>query len=200
MDYFNLQERSSRQLFTSFRDAAFGPVVSLLARIGVTPNQVTLVGVLFLLATALAPADYAWTATGLMALYVLCDGIDGPLARRTGRDHSGGSLMDIVADQLGVAVLPAAAVQHLNAWGPGMVLFASSYLIFIALVLYANELKVRLRVFVRLKYLFFLLYLLSLHLNRDLVSWPCAAITLYYVAEAQNILLRIYRHHDDSRD
>ncbi len=31
-----------------------------------------------------------------------------------------------------IAFLPAAAIYHLGAWGPAMVLFASSYLIFIA--------------------------------------------------------------------
>lgn len=200
MDYFNHQEKSWRQRFISFRDAASRPIVSFLAQRGVSPNQVTLFGVLFLLATSLTPPAHALLATFFMALYVLCDGLDGPLARSTGRDHQGGSLMDIVADQLGVAILPAAAIQHLNAWGPGMVLFASAYLIFIALVLYANQLRVELRMFVRVKYLFFLLYLLSLHLERDLVSWPCAAFTLYYFAESQNVLLRIYRHHDENRD
>lgn len=196
MDYFNPQEQSWRHTFESLRDRVFGPLVSLLARNGVKPNQVTLAGVVSLLGACIFSPEHAWTATALMALYVLCDGMDGPLARRTGRVHPGGALMDIVADQLGVALLPAAAVHHFGAWGPGMVLFASFYLVFIALVVYANRTGVPLRVFLRLKYVFFLLYLASLHLNRDLVSVPCTLFAVYYFVEIQNVLLRIHRHHE----
>lgn len=194
MDYFNPEEKSWRQTFNTLRDTAFRPLVGALVRFGVSPNQVTLIGVIFLLAATFS--SNAWSATILMALYVLCDGLDGPLARANGKLHPGGALMDIVADQMGVVFLPAAAIEHLGAWGPGMLLFAAAYLVFIALVVYANELRVRLRLFFRLKYLFFLLYLASLHLGRDLVTWPCTVMAVYYLAGIQNVLIRIHRHFD----
>jgi len=196
MDYFNKDERAEQRAFTAARDRLFSPVVTVLMAAGATPNHVSIAGILFLLLVCLFPPSMALWATGCMALYVLCDGLDGPLARRLGLAHAGGSLIDIVADQLGVVFLSAAAIDHFGAWGPAMVLFACSYLIFIGLAVYANGLEVELRKFIRSKYLFFLLYLGSLFLQRDLVTYFCGAFALYYSVESIEALRRIYRFHD----
>lgn len=195
MDYFNDEERASQRDFATIRDRVFAPATNLLARLGVTPNQISAAGVVFLVLAGLMPPSLAWLATLGMALYVLCDGLDGPLARKLGNVHPGGLLVDIVADQLGVVILPAAAVYHFGAWGPAMVLFASSYVAFIGLVIYANELKVELRRFLRSKYVFFLLYLGSLHLDTDMVSYFCGFFALYHLVEMGETLRRIYGFH-----
>jgi len=195
MDYFNFEERASQRDFAGMRDRIFSPVVGLLVRLRVTPNQVSAAGVGFLVVAGLTPPSLAWLAVLAMALYVLCDGLDGPLARRTGTPHPGGLLVDIVADQLGVIVLPAAAIYHIGAWGPAMVLFAATYVAFIGLVIYANELGVTLRRFVRSKYVFYLLYLASLHFDRDLVTLFCAVFALYHCVETFATLRRIYAFH-----
>lgn len=196
MDYFNKSERERRVAFAAKRDRIFTPVVRLLDRMGASPNLISLLGILFLLvACTLSPA-HAMLATSCMAMYLLCDGLDGPLARLTGRAHAGGSLVDIIADQLGVVFLPAAAIYHLGAWGPGMVLFSAAYLMFIGLVVYANELKVKVRPFIRTKYLFFLLYLVSLHLQKDLVSHFGGVFGVYYLLEGITVLRGIYTYYD----
>lgn len=195
MDYFNDEERAGQRDFAGMRDRFFAPVTNVLVRFGVRPNQVSAAGVGFLVVAGLMPPSLAWLATLGMALYVLCDGLDGPLARRTGTPHPGGLLVDIVADQLGVVILPAAAIYHFGAWGPAMVLFAASYVAFIGLVIYANELRVELRRFIRSKYVFFLLYLGSLHLDTDLVSLFCGVFAAYYSVETFETLRRIYAFH-----
>ncbi|MGE4291761.1 MAG: CDP-alcohol phosphatidyltransferase family protein [Desulfovibrio sp.] len=195
MDYFNKDEREKQQAFAARRDRIFSPIINGLVALGATPNQVTGVGVAFLMVACLLPNSLAVASATCIALYVFCDGLDGPLARRSGNAHPGGSLVDIVADQLGVVFLSAAAVHHLNAWGPAMVVFACSDLIFIGLVVYANALEVKLRKFIRAKYIFFLLYLGSLSLSRDLVTYFCAGFSVYYSVEAFEALYRIYNHH-----
>ncbi|WP_419786771.1 CDP-alcohol phosphatidyltransferase family protein [Pseudodesulfovibrio sp.] len=196
MDYFNKDERAEQRAFTAARDRIFSPLVRALAALKVTPNQVSLAGTLFLLLVCFIPPSLALWATGCMAMYVLCDGIDGPLARRLGHTHAGGSLIDIVADQLGVVLLSAAAIQHFDSWGPAMVLFACFYLAFIALVVYANGLGVELRRFIRSKYLFFLLYLGSLFLQKDLLTYFCGIFAAYYCVESMEALHRIYTFHE----
>ncbi|QGY41121.1 CDP-alcohol phosphatidyltransferase [Pseudodesulfovibrio cashew] len=196
MDYFNEEERAKQMAFAAKRDRLFSPVITLLVSLGATANQISIIGVVFLLLACVLPHDYAYTATFFMALHVFCDGIDGPLARRLGSAHAGGSLIDIVVDQLGVVFLPAAAIYHFGAWGPAMVVFSSSYLIFIALAVYANELGVELRKFIRSKYLMFLLYLGSLHSKNDMVTYFCGAFAVYYSIEACEALRRIYLFHD----
>lgn len=196
MDYFNEEERTRQEQFAVRRDRILAPAVDFLVRHEITPNLVSIVGVLALLAVCLMPPSLAFLATLFMALYVLCDGIDGPLARRLDVIHDGGSLVDIVADQLGVVFLSAAAIHHLGAWGPAMVVFASAYLIFIALAVYGNGIGVEMRKVVRAKYLFFLLYLGSLFSGRDLVTYFCAGFALYYSVQVIDSLRRIYRFHD----
>ena len=197
MDYFNEEERARQEEFAVRRDRILAPAVDFLVRHEITPNRVSIIGVLALLAVCLMPPSLALLATLFMALYVLCDGIDGPLARRLEVIHDGGSLVDIVADQLGVVFLSAAAIHHLDAWGPAMVVFASAYLIFIALAVYGNSIGVEMHKVIRAKYLFFLLYLGSLFSGRDLVSYFCSGFALYYSVEVTESLRRIYRFHDD---
>ncbi|WP_319467805.1 CDP-alcohol phosphatidyltransferase family protein [uncultured Pseudodesulfovibrio sp.] len=195
MDFFNSDERPTQKHFAAMRDRLFSPVVTLLIKKGITPNQISLTGVMFLMLVCFMPPSLAMAATACMAMYVLCDGLDGPLARQTNQVHAGGSLIDIIADHLGIAFLPAAAIYHLGAWGPAMVLFASSYLIFIGLTVYANGMKIPLRKFIRSKYLFFLLYLGSLFTAQDLVTYFCGIFFIYYSVEIIETLRRIYRHH-----
>ncbi|MBG0791371.1 MAG: CDP-alcohol phosphatidyltransferase family protein [Desulfovibrionaceae bacterium] len=200
MDYANKEERRAQRAFAAIRDKVFSPVIAVLSKIGVTPNQVSTTGVLFLTATCLLPPSQATPALICMALYVLCDGIDGPLARRMGMDHTGGALVDIVADHVGVVFLSAAAIYHLGAWGPAMVVFVGAYLLFIGLVVYANSRGLTLRRFVRTKYVFFLLYLGSLYAESDLVTYFCGVCGVYYSIEIFEALRRIYIHHDAHRE
>ena len=199
MDYFNAEEKARQARFAVRRDRILSPAVDLLVRHEITPNQVSMAGVLALLVVCFMPPSMPVLATLFMALYVLCDGIDGPLARRLNVIHDGGSLVDIVADQLGVVFLSAAAIHHVGAWGPAMVVFASAYLIFIALAVYGNAIGVVMRKVVRAKYLFFLLYLGSLFSGRDLLTYFCAAFALYYSVQVVDSLRRLYRFHDARR-
>ena len=196
MDYANKEERKAQRAFASIRDKVFSPVIWVLLKIGVTPNQVSVIGVLFLVLTCFLSASHILFALAGMAFYVLCDGIDGPLARRRGVAHAGGALVDIVADHMGVVFVSAAAIYHVGAWGPVMVVFSCVYLLFIGLVVYANALGIVLRRFVRTKYVFFLLYLASLYIERDLVTYFCGVCAVYYLVELFEALRRIYRHHD----
>ena len=62
--------------------AMAGPVARTLAARGVTPNQVTAVGLLLALAAAGAiAAGYGWAGLGLWLVSRVADGPDGVLAR-----------------------------------------------------------------------------------------------------------------------
>ena len=197
MDYFNEEERARQEQFAVRRDRILAPAVDFLVRHDITPNRVSIVGVLALLAVCLMPPSLAFLATLFMALYVLCDGIDGPLARRLDVIHDGGSLVDIVADQLGVVFLSAAAIHPPRGLGSGhgRVRLGLSHLHRPGRVRQTGS-AVEMRKVVRAKYLFFLLYLGSLFSGRDLVTYFCAGFALYYSVQVIDSLRRIYRFHD----
>lgn len=196
MDYFTAKERERQKSFAAKRDRLFAPLVDRLRRAGISPNQVSLIGIVFLvLACLFPPASYALAGLGII-LYVICDGIDGPLARSSGKAHSGGALVDIIADQFGVVMVSAAAIQHLGAWGPVMVLFSAAYMLFIALAVYANELQLKVGLVIRSKYPFYVLYVICLYLRLDWVTYFCGGFALYYFVVSFLALRKIYRHFD----
>ncbi len=82
------------------------PLVRFLARTGVTPNQITLLGLLLSVAAAARAAGgwFLWAGITL-AVGSALDMVDGMLARSTGKASSQGALLDSVADRLGEAAV-----------------------------------------------------------------------------------------------
>ncbi len=86
----------------------FGPVVALLARLGVRPDHVTVAGCLLSLGAALAFFEGAFRlGAGLVALSGLCDILDGELARHLGISSRFGAFLDSTLDRLSEGVVLA---------------------------------------------------------------------------------------------
>lgn len=84
----------------------FGPLVSGLAKLGVTPNMVTLTSLLLASIAGFALANgLFFVSTFIFALTVFCDIIDGNLARKTGLTTRGGAFLDSFMDRLAEGVL-----------------------------------------------------------------------------------------------
>ena len=80
--------------------------VKQLARRGVTPNQVTVVAcALGCAAGGLVAWGAPWSGVGLWLVSRLLDGIDGILARETGRTSPFGGYLDITLDMLAYSVM-----------------------------------------------------------------------------------------------
>lgn len=76
-----------------------GPLLTLYARLGLSPNHVSLIGFGIALLASFAVARGALgAALGLWWLSRLADGTDGIYARRIGRASAFGSYLDIVLD------------------------------------------------------------------------------------------------------
>ncbi|TPW12426.1 MAG: CDP-diacylglycerol--glycerol-3-phosphate 3-phosphatidyltransferase [bacterium] len=76
------------------------PLVHLLFRLGVTPDQVTFVGVILSIAAAVAVAlDRFGAATILLLLGSICDMLDGGLARLRGIGSRFGAFLDSTMDR-----------------------------------------------------------------------------------------------------
>jgi CDP-diacylglycerol--glycerol-3-phosphate 3-phosphatidyltransferase len=78
-----------------------GPVVAVLARIGITPNMLTVAQLLggFGAAILIAEGELAWGGVAVLAAAAL-DAFDGTLARTTGRVTRFGGVFDSTVDRL----------------------------------------------------------------------------------------------------
>lgn len=82
------------------------PVARLLARLGLTPNLVTLIGLALAGCGAYTIAVGNWWAGGLIVLFAgVFDLFDGALARATGRVSDFGALLDSTIDRVSEAVV-----------------------------------------------------------------------------------------------
>jgi CDP-diacylglycerol--glycerol-3-phosphate 3-phosphatidyltransferase len=82
------------------------PVARLLARLGLTPNLVTLIGLAIAGAGAYMIAVGHWWGGGLIVLFAgVFDLFDGALARATGKASDFGALLDSTIDRVSEAVV-----------------------------------------------------------------------------------------------
>ncbi len=109
-------------------------VATLLDRPAVTPDRLTIAGLVLGLGSAVAGAVQLWPlALGLWLVSRLADGLDGPLARRRGtRDAGAGGFLDITCDfvvygatVVGVAV--GATAGEGEPWWPFLAVLLAYY-------------------------------------------------------------------------
>lgn len=87
-------------------DKAVVPVARGMARLGVTPNWLTFVGLLLTVAgVGIVLAGARVTGATVMAVGLLTDAFDGAVARERGSDSSFGAFYDSVADRVGDAAI-----------------------------------------------------------------------------------------------
>lgn len=87
-------------------DPALNAMAARIAARGITANQITVLGlVIGVLAAGAIAFAWFWLGLTLLLLSRLCDGLDGPVARVTGKTDFGGYL-DIVLDFAFYGVVP----------------------------------------------------------------------------------------------
>jgi CDP-diacylglycerol--glycerol-3-phosphate 3-phosphatidyltransferase/CDP-diacylglycerol--inositol 3-phosphatidyltransferase len=105
--------------FRAFWTKIFTPIVDLLLRWGVSPDAVTLVGTLGVVAGALIffPRGDLFVGVLVITAFVFSDLIDGTMARKSGRVSPFGAFLDSTLDRLGdAAIFGGLAMYYV---GPG---------------------------------------------------------------------------------
>ncbi len=105
--------------FRAFWTKVFTPVVDLLLRWGVSPDAVTLVGTLGVVAGAVVFFPQGWLLAGVLVItaFVFSDLVDGAMARKSGRVSAFGNFLDSTLDRIGdAAVFGGLAMYYV---GPG---------------------------------------------------------------------------------
>jgi CDP-diacylglycerol---glycerol-3-phosphate 3-phosphatidyltransferase len=82
------------------------PFAKLFGRVGLTPNALTVIGLLIAGVAAIAAASQAWLIAGfLVAFGAAFDLFDGALARATGQTSKFGAFLDSTLDRAGEGVV-----------------------------------------------------------------------------------------------
>ena len=93
--------------FRQFWTSVFKPVAHLLIRLGISPDTVTFVGTIGVVAGALVffPRGQLWVGVLVITAFVFSDLIDGYMARTMGTSSRWGSFLDSTLDRLGDAAV-----------------------------------------------------------------------------------------------
>jgi len=105
--------------FRAFWTRVFTPVVDLLLRWGVSPDAVTVVGTLGVVAGAVVffPQGELLVGVLVIAVFVFSDLVDGAMARKSGRSSDFGAFLDSTLDRVGdAAIFGGLAMYYV---GPG---------------------------------------------------------------------------------
>jgi CDP-diacylglycerol--glycerol-3-phosphate 3-phosphatidyltransferase len=107
------------------------PVATALGRLGLTPNELTVVGFVGTVAAAWLAASQSWLAAGVLVLvFGVFDLFDGALARATGQATKLGAFLDSTFDRAGEGIVFLGIVAGL-AWsnlGGGAIVAAAAML------------------------------------------------------------------------
>jgi CDP-diacylglycerol--glycerol-3-phosphate 3-phosphatidyltransferase len=90
------------------------PVVTLLAKLGVSPDLLTILGMLlhFLFAWLIATGDFLWAGIAVF-VFVPLDALDGALARKIGRQQANfGAFLDSTSDRIAEIILYAGYISY----------------------------------------------------------------------------------------
>ena len=92
--------------------AIYGPIAQVLARIGVSPNAVSLSQILVGVAVVVLIPTQPRVALVLFVIALALDGIDGALARATGRVTKFGAMLDQYADHIREVMVVGGLAAH----------------------------------------------------------------------------------------
>ncbi|MEM7558358.1 MAG: CDP-alcohol phosphatidyltransferase family protein [Planctomycetota bacterium] len=157
-DCYSDGERAAMEWGQRVRARTLAPLLRLLSRLSVSADLITGLSLLIgLAAIALLAVGCQWTAVVCLALHVLLDGLDGPLARMQGTASPRGSFTDTMADQIvvtGVAIWWIAT--NPQAW-PIVIgcSFVFLYTLVVAIAMVRNALEVPYTWLVRPRFFFF---------------------------------------------
>jgi phosphatidylglycerophosphate synthase len=186
-DCYSAQERGAMEWTQRLRGRLLSPLLNVLARAGVTADHITLLALL--LGLSFCPL-YFWSplaAFVMLALHVLLDGLDGPLARHTGTASRKGSLTDSTADQLVIAattITLMATPEHVIGVLPGGV-YIFLYTLVVAFAMVRNALGIPYSWLVRPRFYVYGWLLVETYLwlhTIDWVLWGFNALLAYKMA------------------
>lgn len=111
-DSYSAAERRILGPARAILGAIYGPIAEVLARLGVAPNAVSLFQIVLGAAIVLLIPTQPVLALVLFVMALATDGVDGLLARKTGRVTKFGALLDQYADHIREVIVVGGLAAH----------------------------------------------------------------------------------------
>jgi phosphatidylglycerophosphate synthase len=114
---WNVIEQAAMNVFDGdptlqgLRDNLFSPLADALHFFRLSPNSVSLAGVILAVFAGISLESHFWAAV-LISVSLLLDGVDGVVARKFNQESVGGEYVDVVCDTFGLLFIVSAAVFY----------------------------------------------------------------------------------------
>lgn len=133
---YSEKEQEMMDKSQNIKGKLFSPLLSVLIKLGVKPNHLTFLSLLSGIGFFLLFPYSRIGALFLLAFHVFLDGLDGPLARQTGRASNQGSFTDTTADQIVVALSTLSLIYYgyLKIIPGGLYIFLYTMVVIFAMV------------------------------------------------------------------
>jgi phosphatidylglycerophosphate synthase len=174
-----------------WRERMLAPLLRGLARLGITPNWLTLLS--FLAGLMFCPLWLINRPTAFVALtlHVLLDGLDGPLARHTGVASRRGSFTDTMSDQSVVtAVTITLMATHIVGIVPGGA-YVFLYTLVVGFAMIRNALGIPYSWLVRPRFIVYGWLLVETYLWHGTIDWLLWGLNVLLVAKVATGFVRI---------
>ncbi|MCD4779962.1 MAG: CDP-alcohol phosphatidyltransferase family protein [Candidatus Omnitrophica bacterium] len=185
INVYSDQEEAMMNASQAWRGKMFLPLLKFLTACKVRPNHLTYLslafGVAFCFLFCLEFKGAKSIAFGLLAIHVLLDGLDGPLARFTQTDSNKGSFTDSMVDQIVVALTTIALIYtgNIQVIPGGLYIFLYTMVVVFAMV--RNSLEIPYSLLVRPRFFVYAWFLVDVYLlpgSINYVLWACIAILM----------------------
>ena len=178
-DCYSHGERRWMVYTQQLRGVWLAPILSLMARAGIKPDHLTILSLAAGLAFCPLYAPAFPIALACLALHVVLDGMDGPLARHLGVASRSGSFTDTMADQTVITATTLTAVFYGTAHFLPATLYILTYTVVVLFAMARNALQAPYSWLFRPRFLVYVwiavdYYLLPGTLNY--VIWACVVL------------------------
>ena len=142
----------------AWRDKLFCPLSRILVKFGVTPNQISIFGLLVLIGFIYYIDTNLKLSMMFLIIHLLLDGLDGAVARLIKNDCTAGEIMDTFVDYTGMFIIiwTLGLYSYLD---PNLgLLYVFLYLMMVGLMIVRYLLKIKPKFVVRSKYILYALF------------------------------------------
>ena len=179
--YFSSKEEKHQERLRGIRDNILRVFLKPLIWLHVSPNMLTFVSFISLGGFFYFFIDNPLFSIIFLFAHVLLDGVDGSLARATGKSSHAGSFLDMLNDHTGMVIVVGTVMYYSMLNSLLGLTYVYTYSLLVIFILYQNSLGVPPRVVFRSKYFFYMLYML----------WALSGINIFNETTAIFILITL---------